>query len=580
MKNKIIFTILSISLLFAWSCTDLEEQVLDESFTGSGQAESISGAIAPAYGQIAWTWRHVNYFGLQLISADEGILPYRGGTDWYDGGKFLATHSHTITPTNDLVTSSWKELTKNISRTLSAIEVLKPLSDEGNLEATEALYEMKALRAYLSILTLDSWGVVFKKEASTEVSEILRGQDAINYIENELLSVVDVINTTNGSGRITQSAVWGFLARLNLNAPVYRDPYGTPDFTTQDLDNVIDYTDKIINSGKFNLSPEYFDLFNDDNHSNSEIIFAIDQRGVLKNEHSRWTYWSLAGSLYGRPEFTSSDGTDGPAITPDFYQTWVDAYQGVDPADADARFYAENQKIPEDLKDLTGITPENDEDHYYCTTAEDYEFDRGIIRGVIWGPRKDDTGAFYTCDNGYRIYPVIQRKGNGPDKDVAYVNHVLQVDFTNEGRLHNKGYRVSKYQFSHTSPNANNYSSIDLVLLRYAEIYMMRAEAKLRKGDNAGALADVNFVRTSRTARSPIPIALTSMDLDILYRELGFEFYWEGLRRSNQIRFGHYEDSWTEKTDADVNHRLFPIPQSAIDGASNTQGYLDQNKGY
>ena len=140
MKNKIIYTMLSISLLLNWSCTDLEEQVLDESFTGSGQAEAISGAIAPAYGQISQTWIHTKYFGLQLIASDEAILPYRGGTDWYDGGKFLATHTHSITPTNDLVTSSWNELTKNISRTLTAIETLKPLAESGNTEAEGICY--------------------------------------------------------------------------------------------------------------------------------------------------------------------------------------------------------------------------------------------------------------------------------------------------------------------------------------------------------------------------------------------------------------------------------------------------------
>jgi hypothetical protein len=70
------------------------------------------------------------------------------------------------------------------------------------------------------------------------------------------------------------------------------------------------------------------------------------------------------------------------------------------------------------------------------------------------------------------------------------------------------------------------------------------------------------------------------MDLDILFRERGFELYWEGFRRTDQIRFGRYEDSWTEKTDSDVNHRLFPIPQDAIDGASNAPGYLEQNQGY
>lgn len=581
MKNKIIIALFGIGLLTNISCTDLEEEVIDESLEGSGQAEAISGAIAPAYGQIAWTWRHTNYYGLQLIPADEAILPYRGGTDWYDNGKFLDAHSHDIAPSNDLVGSSWNEVTRNISRTITAIEVLQPLAEAGDTQAEGALYEMIALRAYLNMLTLDSWGLAFRKEISGELSEILRGQEAIDYIESELLSVVDVINTSRGPGRITQAAVWGFLARLSLNAAVYRDPYGTPDFTAEDMNNVIEYTDNIINSGMFSLSPEYFELFNDDNHDNPELIFALDQRGVMNNEHSRWAYWSLAGSWYPRPEHPSADGTDGPAITSDFYQTWVDAYGNVDPAEADARFYQENQMIPAELQDLTGVSPENDEDHYYCVSADDFEINRGIIRGVIWGPRKDENGTFYTCDEGYRIYPVIQRKGNGPDRDVDYVNHNLQVDFTNEGRLHKNGYRVSKYQFSRTSPNGNNYSSVDLVLMRLAEIYLMRAEAKLRLGDNAGALADVNTVRTSRTARpAQTPAALPAIDLEILFRERGFELYWEGFRRGDQIRFGHYEDTWTEKTDDNVYHRLFPIPQDAIDGASNVAGYLKQNEGY
>ncbi|MBZ4033725.1 RagB/SusD family nutrient uptake outer membrane protein [Flavobacterium sp. 17A] len=580
MKNKIIVGALAFGLLFTWSCTSLEENVLDESLNGIGQAEAVAGAIAPAYGQLKSTWIHTNNFGLQLIASDEGILPYRGGTDWYDGGKYLAVHAHTTTPTNDLVTSTWNEVTINLSRTLTAIEVLTPLAKDGNAEAQGALYEMKALRAYLHMMTLDNWGIVFKKESSTINSEIIRGEEAVSYIESELLSVADVINKDKGPGRMTQAAVWGLLSRLYLNAAVYRDPYGTPSFAPADMDKVIKYTDNIINSGKFSLSPEYFDLFDDNNNSNKEVIFALDQRGVLKEEHNRWAYWSIPGSMFPRPEKIDADGTDGPAITSDFYQTWIDAYGSVDPAEADSRFYKNNAKVPANLKDLTGFTPLNDENHYYCVKAEEFEIDRGIMRGIPWAARKDNNGAFYKCDTGYRIYPVKQIKGNGPDKNVGYVNLTLKVDFTKEGSMHYSGYRVSKYQFSHTSPDGNNFSSVDMVLLRYAEIYMMRAEAKLRKGDNGGALADMNTVRTSRTARAPIPAALPAIDLNILYREYGFEFYWEGLRRNTQIRFSHFEDKWTEKADTDVNKRLFPIPQKAIDGASNTPGYLVQNKGY
>jgi hypothetical protein len=122
---------------------------------------------------------------------------------------------------------------------------------------------------------------------------------------------------------------------------------------------------------------------------------------------------------------------------------------------------------------------------------------------------------------------------------------------------------------------------VDIVLIRLGEIYLMRAEAKLRKGDAAGALADVNTLRTSRNARpSQTPKPLASINLDILFRESGFELYWEGLRRNYQIRFGKYEGTWTGKTDVNVSKRLFPIPQKAVDGASSEKGFLVQNQGY
>ncbi|GGF21768.1 hypothetical protein GCM10011339_07300 [Echinicola rosea] len=561
------------------SCTTLEEEVLDESLTGTGQAEVISGSIAPVYGNLRYVWRHTNNFGLQEVASDEGILPYRGGTDWFDGGKFIAVHQHLMTPGNGLVGDTWSNITQTLSRAILAEERLQLEVENGNSAAQDPLYEMVAMKAYLNMLALDNWGLVFRKESSDDFSEILRGEEAVEYLESELLSVVDVINSDKGPGRLNRYAVEALLARLYLNAAVYRDPYGTPDFRQEDMDKVIEYTSNIID-GPYELSSEYFDLFSDDNNSSPEIIFSLDQRGVLQTEHSRWAYWSMSGDQVPRPEFPSTRGTDAVAATPDFYQSWVDAYGDVDPADADARFFKENTVIPEDLRDLSGVNPNNDADHYYCVEASEFEVDRGILRNIIWGPRKDESGNIMTCDDGsVRIYPVINRRSSGAD--LRYVDHTLKVDFTTEGSLHNAGYRFSKYQFSHTAPNCCYYSSVDLVLIRLGEIYLMRAEAKLRNGDNAGALADVNTLRTSRDARpAQTPAPLDAINLDVLFRESGFELYWEGHRRTYQIRYGKYEDSWTEKNDTDVNKRLFPIPQRAIDGASSQPGFLEQNAGY
>jgi hypothetical protein len=94
-------------------------------------------------------------------------------------------------------------------------------------------------------------------------------------------------------------------------------------------------------------------------------------------------------------------------------------------------------------------------------------------------------------------------------------------------------------------------------------------------------LADINALRTSRTARpSQRPAPLTSLTTDILFREAGFELYWEMHRRTDLIRFNKYESGWTEMSSKDKNKRIFPIPQTAIDGASNLPGYLKQNPGY
>ncbi len=588
--NNIIKAIFLITLLsMQWSCTDLEENVLDESFEGTGQAETVSGAIAPAYGYMRrGVWRHTIYFGLQEVTSDEAILPARGGTDWFDGGKYIALHAHQMTPSNGVVTDSWNGVTTNISRALTAIEVLRPLSEAGDAEATGALYEMIAMRAYLNMLMLESWGLAFEKESSLETSIILRGQDAIDYIQSELESVVNVINTDKGTGRFTQGAVWGLLARLHLNAAVYRDPYGTPNFTQEDMNKVIEYTDLIINSGEYALESEYFNLFNDDNNGNPELIFALDQRGQLSNEHGRWAYWSVSGAMLARPEWIADgnpDGTNGPAMTPDFYQTWVDAYGNVDPAEADARFYKKNVMVPEELQDLTGLSPANDEDHFFCVPPLDFQMDRGILRGVQWGPREGADGNFLACNDGSaRIYPVREDATSSVrevDGEEVYVTHVLDINFTTEGSFHNTGYRYAKHQFSSTSPNGTSNSSVDLVLLRLGEVYLNRAEAKLRLGDVAGALADINTLRTSRDARpDQTPAALNEIDLDRLFDERGFELYWEGHRRNDQIRFGKFEDSWTEKTNTSTDKRLFPIPQSAIDGASNLEGFLVQNQGY
>ncbi len=565
MKNIIKFTILLLTILFSWGCTDLEEEVLDESLTGSvSDNEIVTSVVAPVYSNLSRLFLHTHLFCLQEISTDEGILPARGGKDWYDGGVFIQLHKHECLPTNEKIRDTWNDLTKMLSRSVSSIATLTVLAENDAIAKTY-LAEVKGMRAYYNMLMLDLWGLAFKKEDPNALSIILRGDDAVEYIKSELESVVNDLKTDVGPGRLTQGAAYALLTRLHINAPVWRDPY-TPNFnfTDADMDKVIEYSTKVINDYDYTLSPEYFECFNNDNHTNKELILAIDQRPDLSSSHNRMCYWSMSGSFYGNPLYPNGDGTDGGAITQEFYQSWVDAYGDVDPADADCRFFWERLIVPEDN----------------TIAAEDFKLNRGIYRGLQIGLQNaGHKQPFFVDEDGeYLLGPVKDVRRAAED---AYVDYLLEVDFTAEGSDYNRGYRVEKYEWSSVSTNGTNKGEHDLVIIRLADMYMLRAEAKLHKGDATGALADVNFVRASRTARPEVtPPPLTELDLDILFRERGFEFYWEHQRRTDMIRFGKYEDPLIEKTNSDVKKRLFPIPQTAIDGTSVVEGYLVQNDGY
>lgn len=563
MSNKITKLLSLIAVITMINgCTKLQENILDEtSAAGLSDKQVADGLIAPAYARLEDVFLHTNYFALQEISTDEAILPYRGGTDWGDNGIYLQLHKHENVSSDANVRNTWNNIVTGISRAVTAIDGLSKNTDPN---AKLYIAEARGMAAYYSMLTLDLWGVVFKKSDAGQLSTVLRGNDAVEYIKSELLAIEPVLDNTVGTGRLTKAAVWGLLARLYLNAAVYRDIYATTfSFAQADMDKVIEYTDKIIALPNYGLVTDYFSMFNDNNHTNKEIIFAVDQRSDLAG-HNRMAYFSISGDQFPLPAYTGANGTDGPGITSDFYRTWVNA-NSVDPALADPRFYKENLSIYSNPADS-------------CVDAAAFNINRGILRGQQYGLIRKN-GVFLKCVNGKMLVgKLFYDTRSKPTKPVEFTE---LCDFTTAGSDYNTGFRVEKYEFSKTSVSGRNFGEHDIVILRLADVYLMRAEAKLRKNnDAAAALLDVNKVRTARVNGTVAQTGLGAVTLDLLFRERGFEFYWECLRRTDMIRFGKYEGTWTEKTSTDVKKRLFPIPQTAIDAASGTPGYLVQNPSY
>ena len=139
-----------------------------------------------------------------------------------------------------------------------------------------------------------------------------------------------------------------------------------------------------------------------------------------------------------------------------------------------------------------------------------------------------------------------------------------------EDAAKNAGARLDKYEWSATDAWERDN---DWVLMRYAEVLMMQAEAYYRLGYPATALNFVNKIR-QRAGLSD----LAELDEEKLDAEWLHEFAYEGLRRTVNIRFGTwYKPRWNKEADPSDKHTgIFPIP--AEERAKNPN--LQQNPGY
>ncbi len=140
------------------------------------------------------------------------------------------------------------------------------------------------------------------------------------------------------------------------------------------------------------------------------------------------------------------------------------------------------------------------------------------------------------------------------------------------------GARCGKWEFDKT-PGPNSAMSNDFAVFRLADIILMKAEAQLRSGDKTSALNTINQKINGISIRSRVnmPDFGNELNLDTLLNERGRELAWEGHRRSDLIRFGHFTDARSpEKAVSEPFRTLYPIPEPEI----SKNPYLEQNPGY
>lgn len=169
---------------------------------------------------------------------------------------------------------------------------------------------------------------------------------------------------------------------------------------------------------------------------------------------------------------------------------------------------------------------------------------------------------------------------------VSYVNkNGVTIDKSNSAQLA-KGALPLKYGLDPEMTGAQ--SGIDLVIYRYSDVLLTLAECIVRNGDvNEEAISLVNRVRNRVGLEDLSAEQTASKDafFEALLAERGHEFYLEGLRRQDLIRFGKYVEYANKRINkanesglgyfnVDEGHNRFFIPQDFID---ESKGNIKQN---
>ncbi len=371
--------------------------------------------------------------------------------------------------------------------------------------------ESRLIRAFVVNSVLDGWGQVPYRQDGTSLLEdasVLQPAEAVDLIVSEVDAILSDL-PDGPTNRANKDAARVLKMKTLLNKGMYLNRE-SPSFENADLQQVVALADEIINSGKYSVTTDYFGNFapNNDQISTENIWTAENIGGSNSgNVRSRW----FCTLHYNQ----NPSGWNGFATLGSFYDS----------------FEADDIRLGGDYPGQTDVS--------------------GIKTGLLIGQQFDQDGN-----------ALQDRQGN----PLAFTKEVALSE--SGSNLEVTGIRVIKYPIDYNSgDNVDN----DYVYYRFADVWLMKAEAMMRMGDTAGALDMVNTLRASRGVGD-----LSSLDEATMLAERGREFYWEGHRRTDLLRFGRFLDAWENKPASGTERLLFPIPAASL--ASNPN--LVQNPGY
>jgi starch-binding outer membrane protein, SusD/RagB family len=537
--NKKIFALplLVLSLSFT-SCLDEtpKDQIPESEIYDSANSLYVN-AVASLYNYIG---AHEEGEGLQgtcrgiydynTLTTDEAIIPIRGG-NWYDGGLWENMYDHTWTATDTDLYNVWKYLYKVIvlsTKSLETIDQHKSLLNDQQRDEYKA--EVRAVRAMFYYYAMDMFGRIPILESSTQKTADIRQSnrsDVFKYIVNELQTVAPLLPNEHSNlqgnyyGRVTRPVAWFLLAKLALNAEVYTDDNWTdsyrPDGKTIMID--VDGTQKnawltcihycnLIASAGYSLASDYTKNFAVHNENSNENIFTIPLDKMLYLNEFHYLFRSRHYAHGGAYGGASENGTCATLHTMAVYG--------------------------------------------YNTSSPDARLDMNFYTGKV-----EVDGSNVTLDDGTPL---------------EYKPLAVERNLTSSQYIETAGARMKKYEVDRTAYSDGRMPDNDIVLYRYADVMLMKAEAKVRNGESGDE--ELNAVR-NRVGMPSLPATL-----DNILNERLLELVWEGWRRQDMIRFGTYNKQYDIHIPSEADKKgyttVFPIPGKARELNPN----LEQNPGY
>lgn len=482
----------------------------------------------------------------QEFSSDASMIPGRQG-DWLDGGAwqniFLHNFESSVSKYNDV----WNNLYRVIGLANSSIDRLNKYLGE-HPEYADYVYELRALRAIYYYYVMDLFGqvplVVSSEVNANEVAQSNRS-DVFKFVTSELAECIPHLSGQKSQnegeyyGRITKAVAYMCMAKCAINAPVY-----TIDDTTPTCYSAFVGTDK---SGKATASEEQGKTISE---MGKKINITLD--GETRNA------WETAA--YCADQIASL----GYRLQPSYADNFIVANQN----SVENIWTRPNDCVNYKIEDYNIVRTL----HYNHGGAIGYQGWNGACSSkqqmLVYGygtanPDPRLKLNFYT-DKDYMEETGKAVEDGATGKDLEYMPLAVKVDFSADDDPHAMkcaGARMKKYEFDKSTTQQYSFNN-DLVIWRYADALLLKAEAEYRMDNKAEALTIVNEIRT-RVAATP----RTELTLNDILDERMLELAWEGVRRPDQIRFCTFTEPTVDRFNG-VTHNA-----SAGDYNDDTQGY-------